>query len=466
MKTHTQNQIIGTSWSFKIVVFAASLLMADCVQAQSVVVTRLHNFSNLNANATTLALGKADGVLYGTTYSENTNGTIFSVNRDGSGYAVLHTFTAKDHLNTDSYNPGVGVPAPFVIPGNDGYLYGTTPGGGANNSGIAFRINPNGSSFTLLNEFLSSEPGKNPSSVIQGTNGLLYGTSGNALFVLTADGSGYSELYDFTNDTDGSDPLDRLLQASDGLLYGTAFTGGTNGAGTVFKISTEGTGFTVLHAFGGAGDGQNPVAGLIQGSDGALYGTTVAGGAGHHGTIFKINTNGSGYAVMHAFLGYTNNDGDYPLGELVQGVGNVLYGTTYLGGNLDGTIFRIGLDGSGYTSVYNFVGTGSVGTKPTSGLVQGQSQNDIGVLYGTTGLTHGSIFAALVNPPAFITPVTAASASNQLAIFWPAWAANYTLQSTTNLASPNWSNVTDGVPVFGVQVTSTNPAVFYRLASP
>jgi uncharacterized repeat protein (TIGR03803 family) len=124
MKSHTQNQIIVITW---FLIFAAVFLTADGVRAQSLVITQLHSISNAQANATTLALGKTDGVLYGTTYSDNTNGTVFSVNRDGSGYAVLHTFTAQDHLNTSFYTPGTGLPEPFVTPGNDGFLYGTTP---------------------------------------------------------------------------------------------------------------------------------------------------------------------------------------------------------------------------------------------------------------------------------------------------------------------------------------------------
>src|SRR5205814_255478 len=126
-----------------------------------------------------------------------------------------------------------------------------------------------------------------------------------------------------------------LLQGRDGLLYGTTFFGGINDGGTIFKINTNGSGYLVLFKFSGlAGDAINPDAALIQGSDSALYGTTSSGGTNNVGTIFKLSTNGSpsSYAVLHTFTS-TGADGQTPWSGLLEARDGLMYGTTYLGGS-------------------------------------------------------------------------------------------------------------------------------------
>ena len=102
----------------------------------------------------------------------------------------------------------------------------------------------------------------------------------------------------FTDGVDGANPHGGLIQASDGSLYGTTSSGGANGAGTIFKINQAGA-FATLHDFAGS-DGASPVSSLIQGPDGALYGTTNAGGASGRGTIFKIDADGTAFTTLHA----------------------------------------------------------------------------------------------------------------------------------------------------------------------
>src|SRR6202035_2536161 len=110
-----------------------------------------------------------------------------------------------------------------------------------------------------------------------------------------------------------------LIQGADGALYGTTDQGGTSNAGTVFRIGTNGTGYAVLYQFTGAGgDGALPVAVLIQGDDGALYGTPDQGGTYSLGSVFRIGTNGSGYAVLYSFSG-TGGDGAGSFSGLIQG---------------------------------------------------------------------------------------------------------------------------------------------------
>ena len=444
------------------------------LHAQTIAVTPLHVFALQTeiSDPICLTAGRSGGVLYGTTHLDQTNGTVFTINTDGSGYAVLHTFADSE---TTFGDPGTGFAYTYVTEGSDGRLYGTVPSGGAFGYGAVFRLNANGSGYTVIHDFTSITE-SSPASLMQARDGAFYG-AGNSIFKVNADGGNYSVLYHFTNGLDGGTALGVLQQGADGTLYGTSFVGGTNGFGTIFSVTTNGANFKVLHAFA-LGDGANPVAGLIQGSDGALYGTTSNSGtngfASSGGTIFKLDTNGNNFQVLHTFTG-SPSDGDVALSGLVEGLGKFLYGTTYLGGNSGGgfsfgIIFRIGMDGSGYNPLYYFTNSAPSGSQPLTGLVKGAAQGNTGVLYGTTshGVSPnaGAIFAAIVNPSLSITPAISQTASNQTAVFWPAWAANYVLQSTTNIASSNWVNVADGVPVYGVQVTSTNPAVFYRLVSP
>ena len=162
-----------------------------------------------------------------------------------------------------------------------------------------------------------------------------------------------------------------------------------------------------------------------------------------------------------------------PEAGLVLGPGSLFYGTTSLVGNyflpIHGTVFKINQDGGGYEQLVTLPWRRQT---PVAGLLRGQSQGDIGILYGTTeggSITNngGFIFTILVNPPLSITPVTSQMAGNQVSLFWPGWALNYVLQSTTNLASGDWVNVTNGVPVTGVQLPNpTNTSTFYRLIAP
>jgi len=181
-----------------------------------------------------------------------------------------------------------------------------------------------------------------------------------------------------------------LLQASDGSFYGTTWFGGTNGEnGTVFRITAT-RALSILHAFDGS-DGALPSAGLVQGTDGGLYGVAQGGGAkGDFGAIFRITTNGA-FTLLHSFGGL---DGSQPQADLVQGSDGAFYGTTACGGaNGDsGTVFKITSNGV-FTSLFSFSSDGSNGRGPRASLVQ---DND-GNFYGTTALggasgNHGTVF--------------------------------------------------------------------------
>ena len=149
---------------------------------------------------------------------------------------------------------------------------------------------------------------------------------------MNKDGTDFTVLRHFGPVASGRTPYGGLVEGADGAIYGTTVGGGASGLGTVFRMSKAGTTFTVLHSFSAnAADGQNPYAGVIEGSDGWLYGTTTQGGSDNRGTVFKLRKDGSSYLVLHSFSA-TGMDGDEPWGALVEGTGGALYGTTRAGG--------------------------------------------------------------------------------------------------------------------------------------
>jgi uncharacterized protein (TIGR03437 family) len=283
--------------------------------------------------------------------------------------AVLYTFSGGD----DGGQPN------GVVAGDGGVLYGTTTGGGAFNYGAVYSLAP------------PSAPGS------AGTETVLYSFAG---------GGG-----------DGAYPLlAGVVTGSGGILYGTTSGGGTSGQGTVFSLApptspggawTE----TVLYSFVGGSDGASPEAGVVIGSDGVLYGTTLGGGitsgfAGY-GTVYSLTrpTSPGGpwtENLLHSFAG--GSDGAQPNGGVAIGSGGVLYGTTGGGGPIGrgtGTVFSLApptSPGGPWTKslLYSFAG-GNDGSDPLAGVVVGNG----GVLCGTTNLggasSWGTVFS--LTPP-------------------------------------------------------------------
>jgi uncharacterized repeat protein (TIGR03803 family) len=227
---------------------------------------------------------------------------------------------------------------------------------------------------TLLN-FDGSNGGNPTMSVIQGTDGNLYGTteSGDTIFKMTP--SGVLTTLNTLNDADGLDPSG-LVQATDGNFYGTTQTGGAYIYGTIFKITPKGS-LTVLYNFcakQNCEDGSQPVAALIQGSDRNLYGTTQGGGANNWGTVFKISLSGK-LTTLYSFCAQSNcADGSEPIGQLVQATDGNFYGTTDEEGVISqacssgcGTVFKITPKGV-LTTIHSFDGTD--GNLIVAGLIQ------------------------------------------------------------------------------------------------
>jgi uncharacterized repeat protein (TIGR03803 family) len=407
--------------------------------------TSLYSFGGNDGAIPNAALVQgSDGSLFGTTYGggmDNDYGTVFNISTNGA-LTTLYSFIGG---NDDAH------PSAALVQGSDGYFYGTTSGHAHYDYGTVFKINTNGV-FTSLYSFMSGNDGAFPgAALVQGADGSLYGTTyanewmwhfgfwyrggAGTVFKMSTDGA-LTTLYAFGSLTnasgvplDGGNPQAGLVQGSDGSFYGTTSGGGTNGRGTVFKISTNGV-LATLYSFGSvqdtnglALDGANPQAGLVQGSDGSLCGTTSTGGTNGAGTVFKISTNGV-LATLYSFgsVQDTNGvalDGASPNG-LVQGRDDSFYGTTRCGGT-----------------------------------------------YGPDYGGYGTVFRLTVVPePPQLTIIPSVAS---VILTWPTSATGFTLQSTTNLgSSAAWATNSAAPVVVNGQYAVTNPITgtqkFFRLS--
>ena len=300
--------------------------------------------------------------------------------------SVLHSFGGTG----DGASPGGS-----LVQGTDGNLYGMTTGGGANSEGTVFKITPAGVETVLYSFGASATDAAAPyGGLIQAQDGNLYGMSsgggtfgGGTIFKITTAGV-ETVLHSFGGSGDGMSPEGGLVQVSNGAFYGTTKGGGANGYGTAFKMTTAGV-ESVLHSFGGGTDGINPYGNLIQASDGNLYGTTELGGGHSLGTVFKMTTSGV-ESVFHSFG--AAGDGSNPYGDVIQAKDGNFYGTTTLGGaNGLGIVFKITSAGA-ETVLYSFGASGTDGTNPYGGLIQASDGNLYGLTQGGGASAEGTVF--------------------------------------------------------------------------
>ena len=397
------------------------------------------------AGATRLYLGTMDGSGWynntGSFSAQVTDLTAAPVPKVPS-LTILHGFDFNSGFNTPYYG---------VIQGPDGSLYGVTitgyQGSQSVNSGAVFQIAPDGT-FRILHQFSDQNDGYRPSSKLLLVGNQLFGTcsAGGAgdlgydgpgtVFVIdlpkvnpTDNAAGFSVIHYFAasaDQADGSNPQGALFLASDGNLYGTTSNSGNSASGTIFQIKPDNSGrfsvtprttpsgtdtfngsYTTIYQFGvGDNAGLNPHAGVVQGPDGFLYGTTQQGGPSSLGIIYKVGTDGQGFTLLHALA--SDSAGNAPEGASPQSVplfasdGN-LYGTALFGGHAQyGTVFQIQPDADGvfgmnspFQVLHDFSGTPD-GATPADGLIQATDGN----LYGATevgsainSLDSGTIFS-------------------------------------------------------------------------
>ena len=379
-----------TSIALAFFFFAPALV----VRAQPSAFTMFTNFTGPDGAYPETGLTQgSDGNLYGTTYlggsnligppttGTNSYGTVFKMTTNGALLWQV-SFTDTNGSFLGAYPDGA------LRLGPDGNFYGTTLLGGSNGSGSIFKVTTNGT-FSPVYSF----------DALPGTRSIAAINTDTAA----------------TNDT-GGEPIGALTLGPDGRFYGTTIYGGSNGVGTVFRVTTNGI-LSTLVTFGPATNitstntaGSRPIVGLTLGTDGVFYGTTAYGGSNGQGTVFKLTTNGA-FTSLVSFDALvtngpvaTNATGVTPAGTLTERADHNFYGINISGGTHGvGTIFKVTPSGT-LTPLFSFdqlvsnghVGTNASGAKPHGGLTVGSDGN----LYGTTvngGLGGGTVFTYTTN---------------------------------------------------------------------
>lgn len=335
--------------------------------------------------------------------------------------ALAWTETVLQHFTNGADG---GSPYAGLSLGPSGALYGTAPNGGASGAGIVFELMPGAGpgGVRVLYTFSGAADGAHPlAGVVFGAAGRLYGTtlSGGArgqgtVFELTppaVPGAAWIErvLYSFSGAADGGSPVAGVVSDAAGALYGTTLSGGARGRGTVFRLVRAGDAWaqTVLYSFTGGGDGELPFAGVTLGPGNRLFGTTSYGGAHGFGTVFMLTPGGAAAwpeTVLYSFTG--KDDGGLPGAGVVLDQTGALYGTTRWGGaRASGVAFKLTpapAAGQPWTEtvLHTFDAaftTGQDGGAPIGGVILDGS----GVLYGTTdrGGAHGQGTVFKLMPP-------------------------------------------------------------------
>jgi uncharacterized repeat protein (TIGR03803 family) len=372
--------------------------------------TTVHSFNGIDGRLPYAALSQAtDGNLYGATYygGASSSGNVFKVN-PGGALKSSYSFCSQSDCADGEYTYAV------PIQGTDGNFYGTTYLGGANDEGTVFKLSPSGV-LTTLHSFDGTDGAEPLAGLVQAANGSLYGTTylggtkgDGTVFKITSSGT-FTTLHSFCTQSgcpDGENPFAVLILGTDGNLYGTTLAGGAHGDGTVFRV-TPGGALTTLHSFcpqSGCPDGEFPQTGLVQAGDENFYGTTILGGAYGNGTIFKMTPAGTVTTLYSACPQSGCPDGNYLYAGLIQATDGNLYGIMQIGGaNGYGTIFRITLSGT-LTTLYSFCSQSGCtdGEYPAAGVVQDTNGN----LYGTTadgGINgDGTVFSLSVGLAPFV----------------------------------------------------------------
>jgi len=386
--------------------FLTLFLLSQALFCQTV--STMFSFSNANSSAGPLSTPTQgrDGAIYGTTsgfgLSTTTDGAVFRIAPVNRQFSALHEFTGTDGLYPESSLTLAG----------DGSYYGTTPEGGSSNTGVLFKISAGGS-FSVLYEFTGGTDGGGPEAQpILASDGNFYGTTddggdGSGVIYKYSPSSGaMSTILTFSSDQSMGYIIQApLVQAADGSLYGTAQSGGPSGCGTIFQITTSGT-LLQLYSFPCGAGGSVPGGPLIQASDGNLYGITETGGVttpqctSGCGTIFKMS--GGAVSILYSFSG-KQSDGRFPIAGLVEATDGNLYGNTDSGGPSNfGTLYQISKTGQ-YKSLYAF--SSKFGRFPSAGLLQHTNGKFYGLCFNGGAYGEGTLYSLNMGLGPFIALV-------------------------------------------------------------
>ncbi|MFI5148133.1 MAG: choice-of-anchor tandem repeat GloVer-containing protein [Bacteroidia bacterium] len=319
-----------------------------------------------------------NGKFYGLTFAGGTNGigTLFQLDTT--------TLTLVNKVNLSGSANGSN-PKGSPILATDGKLYGMDYNGGLNNSGVLFQYDPGTSTYTDKVDFETAVNGAVPTgNLYMATNGKFYGmttaggTNGTgALFEFDTATSVLTSKVQFTG-ANGTSPNGSLMQASNGKLYGVTTGGGTSNSGILFEYDPASSTYTKKYDFDGAGNGGAPFCTLLQASDGLIYGVATTGGANSAGVLYSFDPASSTYTKTFDFN--TSIDGGSPYGALIQTSPGRLFGLTAGGGNNGtGILYEYSISSAACTKRVDFVGTTN-GTNPYGALVSMPG----GKLYGTT----------------------------------------------------------------------------------
>ena len=375
--------------------------------------------------------------LYGITTtggSASINGSVFVMKHDGTEYRRIVALT---NITTPT----------AIVWGGDGYLYGTaTYGGGADSRGAVFKAGTNEADLQILHAFRSAGDGAYPETLMLGSDQRLYGTAyfgqgGGTVFRLERDGTQFTVLRTINEVI----LWIRLFEGMDGNLYGASYQG-------VFKLSKDGQQFEVMQR-------GVRISALLHGGDEKLYGTTFEGGAFGRGTVFRMTTAGTDYRLLHSFANSSYRH------RLIEGSDGVLYGSTYSGGvSNSATVFRIRKDGSGYRIVRE-VFPANRGPRGVVDLVEGSD----GALYVATeygGLMNLGTICRLLAPPEIIE-LARTSGNTRRIVATATVGRSVTVQGSANLL--DWVTVGSAASVDGaVAVQDPGPEWqhrFYRAFS-
>jgi len=357
-----------------------------CFDPVSSTYTKLKDFDGINGAGPFGSLVEADnGKLYGMTAIGGSSdlGVIFSFDPSSSTYSKL-----KDFNGTTG-----ALPYGSLIQASDGKLYGMTQYGGSSyqpavnyGAGVIFSFDPSSSTYTKLKDFDGTNGGSPTGSLMQASDGKLYGMTPGVIFSFDASSSTYTKLMDFFLN-DGFNAFGSLIQANDGKLYGMTYSGGSSykhdendGDGVIFSFDPSSSTYTKLKDFDEETTGFHPHGTLMQANDGKIYGMTSQGteGVPDRGVIFSIHPSSLTYTVLNNFSRSINEDG-VSSGNLLQASDGKLYGMTSDGGNSGhGVIFSFDPSSSTYTKLKEFDDIN--GSNPHGSLIQAGD----GKLYGMT----------------------------------------------------------------------------------